>query len=175
MAMYFTGPNRDALREIAEVSGNLAAGNGGADRYKHPASGGSALPDYQRADLKVICLTTPHRPVTALVVTGMVLFGFLWEDDFARLGITGDLAKAFELLQTEFGLVLRGEISTPHIGGNLTGDGLTMALAGPRAGGKRLISMTLTKPAIAAPTNRQSFTQGRALPSAHGLPALPGK
>ena len=176
-SLNLTGAYRDELAELADVAGNLAAGNGGPSRYRKPANGMSALPDHGRADLNVVCLEVPHRPMAALLVAALVLYGLHFQDDLARLGIHEISIDVFETLQREFGPVSPGILGADPPSRIALSDnahrGLTAALGAPTTKGKRSV-LTMTFPesqrppagVIHAPKSKI------ALPPGVGLPAL---
>jgi len=174
--LNLTGPYRNELAELADVASHLAAGNGGPSRYRKPASGMSALPDYGRADLNVVCMEVPHRPMAALLVAALMLYGLHFQDDLERMGIHEISVEVFEALQREFG---RASSVAFDAGNRLALSSaprgtLTAALAQPAHGTTvRTITFADQHPrsagALRAPTSSVS------LPASFGLPALPPK
>lgn len=167
--------NHDALSEIATIAGNLAAGNGGPERYRKPASGMNAMDDFQKAGLKVACLPVPHTPVAAMCVTGFILYGLDFELHYQRLGITGDLGKCFYALERHYGHVAPRSSArpkserTPAAPAPRDIDAALEAASRPR----RMLGGTI--PAKGRGLSAPAGPARPALPGGPARPALPGR
>lgn len=168
--MRFDGPDREALREIAEIAGNLVAGNGGPARYRKPASGLSADVVYRgpQGDLDVRCLPVPHGPLAAMAVCGFITGGFNFERRYWDLGIGGNLIEAYHELVKEFGMVHALDLRT-GTAPQLPGEALREALAGTQQKSK-LLTFTIPRPALPGTMHNR---RGLGLPERMVFPALP--
>ena len=88
------------LEEIYTVAADLVAGRGGPDQYRaRGADPRLLMPAFGRTALIVGVWDEPYGPLSAMCVAGFILYGTAFEDRFARMGISGDLIEAYELLR----------------------------------------------------------------------------
>ena len=153
------------LEEIYTVSADLIAGRGGPNEYRaRSADPRLLMPAFGRTPLIVGVWDDPYGPLAAMCVAGFILYGTAFEDRFARMGITGDLIEAYELLERHYGpRVPRLEAASTT--------SLAKALEAPRAEG--FLKLTVKKPApqLGAP-RRPALADNTARPA---LPDLGGR
>jgi hypothetical protein len=151
------------LRELYEVAADLVAGRGGPEQYRARQSDPRLLmPAFGKTQLNVGVWQEPYGPLTAMCVAGFILHGTRFEDRFTRMGITGDLVDAYDLLERHYGprCLDAPRTSTPS---------LAAALEAPRRS-ESFIKLALPKkpaPPLAAPPPRP------ALAGSPSRPALP--
>ena len=151
------------LRELYAVAADLVAGRGGPEEHRARQSDPRLLmPAFGKTSLIVGVWDEPYGSLTATCVAGFILYGQRFEDRFARMGLSGDLLEAFELLEQHYGPrmpCLEESRSTPS---------LAQALEAPTRG-EGFLKLTAKRPVqpLAAPTSRPT------LPGAPSRPALP--
>jgi hypothetical protein len=92
------------LEEVYIVAADLVAGRGGPDAYRaRGADPRLLMPAFGRTPLIVGVWDERYGPLAAMCVAGFILHGTAFEDRFARMGITGDLIDAYELLERHYG------------------------------------------------------------------------
>jgi hypothetical protein len=150
------------LRELYTVAADLVAGRGGPDEYRaRGADPRLLMPAFGRTPLIVGVWDDPYGPLAAMCVAGFILFGTAFEDRFARMGLTGDLIDAYEILARHYGpRVPRLEAPTTS---------LAKVLEAPRAEG--FLKLTVKKPALTTP-RRPALVGNTARPA---LPDLGGR
>jgi hypothetical protein len=150
------------LRELYAVAADLVAGRRGPE--EHRARGADPrllMPAFGRTPLIVGVWDDPYGPLAAMCVAGFILYGTAFEDRFARMGITGDLIDAYEILARHYGpRVPRLEAATAST------TSLAKALEAPRA--DRFLKLTGKKPTPPLNTPRRP-----ALVGGTSRPALP--
>ncbi len=155
------------LEELYTVAADLVAGRGGPDAYRaRGADPRLLMPAFGRTPLIVGVWDDPYGPLAAMCVAGFVLHGTVFEERLARMGITGDLIEAYELLAQHYGP------RVPRLDAPTTSTtSLAKALEAPRADG--FIKLTVKKPApqLGAP-RRPALADTTARPA---LPDLGGR
>jgi hypothetical protein len=155
------------LEELYTVAADLVAGCGGPDAYRAPGADPRLLmPAFGRTPLIVGVWDDPYGPLAAMCVAGFILHGTAFEERFARMGITGDLIDAYDLLARHYGP------RVPRLDGATTPTAsLAKALEAPRADG--FLKLTVKKPApqLGAP-RRPALADTTARPA---LPDLGGR
>ena len=155
------------LEEIYTVSADLIAGRGGPHEHRaRSADPRLLMPAFGRTPLIVGVWDDPYGPLAAMCVAGFILYGTAFEDRFARMGITGDLIEAYELLERHYGpRVPRLEAS-----GTSTSS-LAKALEAPRADGFLKLAVKKPAPRLGSP-RRPALADNTARPA---LPDLGGR
>ena len=153
------------LEEIYTVAADLVAGRGGPNEYRaRSADPRLLMPAFGRTPLIVGVWPDLYGPLAAMCVAGFILFGTAFEDRFARMGLTGDLIDAYELLEHHYGpRVPRLEAPTAST------TSLAKALEAPRGDG--FLKLTAKKPALTTP-RRPALVDNTARPA---LPDLGGR
>jgi hypothetical protein len=152
------------LEEVYTISADLIAGRGGP--HEHRARGADPrllMPAFGRTPLIVGVWDDPYGPLAAMCVAGFILFGTAFEDRFARMGITGDLVEAYELLERHYGP------RVPRLEAPTSTTSLAKALEAPR--GEGFLKLTVKKPALTTP-RRPALVDNTARPA---LPDLGGR
>jgi hypothetical protein len=150
------------LRELYTVAADLVAGRGGPDEYRaRGADPRLLMPAFGRTPLIVGVWDDPYGPLAAMCVAGFILYGTAFEDRFARMGLTGDLIDAYEILARHYGpRVPRLEAPTTS---------LAKALEAPR--GEGFLKLSVKKPTLTTP-RRPALVGNTARPA---LPDLGGR
>ena len=163
-----------ALHEIYEIAADLVAGNGGPAKYRiTPTDQKLLMPGYAKTRLTVGVVAEPYGPVAAICLTGFILYGFTFEDAYAKVGITGDLRGAYDALGERFGPRERIALGEREGRAALAAPELATALEGPRS--SRLITLTLAKPGARPLAHADAPTrQALATPDRIELPDLAG-
>lgn len=152
-ALQYRDQHYSALHEVWEVAAHLVNGHGGPAKYRvSPTDGRCAMEGFAKTKLTVHVSDTPYLPVAAMCIAGFILYGFEFERHYTAIGITGDLAHAFQELVKRF-----GEPDPIAVDDRANGRGpalvsasdLRTALEGPHASGK-LVTLTLAKPGAPA-------------------------
>jgi hypothetical protein len=151
------------LGEVYAVAADLIAGRGGPDEYRaRSADPRLLMPAFGRTPLIVGVWDDPYGPLAAMCVAGFILYGTAFEDRFARMGITGDLIDAYELLARHYGP------RVPRLEAPPTSS-LAKALEAPRAEG--FLKLAVKKPALTTP-RRPALVDSTVRPA---LPDLGGR
>jgi hypothetical protein len=155
------------LEEVYAVAADLMAGRGGPDEYRaRGADPRLLMPAFGRTPLIVGVWDDPYGPLAAMCVAGFILHGTAFEERFARMGITGDLIDAYELLARHYGpRVPRLEAPTAST------TSLAKALEAPRADGFLKLSVKKPAPQLGVP-RRSALADRTARPA---LPDLGGR
>lgn len=155
------------LGELYAVAADLVAGRGGPDAHRaRGADPRLLMPAFGRTPLIVGVWDDPYGPLAAMCVAGFILLGTAFEDRFTRMGITGDLIDAYELLARHYGPRVPC-LEAP----SASTSSLAKALEAPRADG--FLKLTGKKPApqLGAP-RRPALADGTARTA---LPDLGGR
>ena len=155
------------LEEIYTVAADLVAGRGGPHEYRaRSADPRLLMPAFGRTPLIVGVWDDPYGPLAAMCVAGFILHGTAFEDRFARMGLTGDLIDAYELLTRHYGpRVPRLEAPSAST------SSLAKALEAPRADGFLKLTVKKPTPQLGAP-RRPALVDNTARPA---LPDLGGR
>ena len=153
------------LRELYEIAADLVAGRGGPAQYRaRGADPRLLMPAFGRTSLIVGVWEEPYGPLAAMCVAAFIVYGPAFEERFARMGITGDLVEAYDLLDRQYGP------RVPSLAAPSTAS-LAQALEAPSTDG--LLKLTLRKkPELEAPSPRPGLP---ARPSRPALPDLGGR